>query len=93
MERQNGQISPLAVPADTHGAFANAVNDRAQVVGLCVTNLNRAHPCLWQGAAVTDLGRLRPGAGGRALAVNDALQVVGQAGIGPPSGKEHAFVW
>jgi probable HAF family extracellular repeat protein len=92
---QNGRLILLGLPPGATRGDANAVNDRGQIVGNCVTSppAYRAHPCLWHGATVIDLGTLRPGAGGRALAVNDSLQVVGQAGIGPPSGKEHAFVW
>ena len=53
-----------------------------------------ARPCLWQpNGSVRDLGTLKRGDRGRALALNDKGQVVGRTSIGPPSGKSNAFLW
>jgi probable HAF family extracellular repeat protein len=41
----------------------------------------------------TPLGLLRHGFRGRALDLNNKDQIVGRTGIGPPSGKNHAFLW
>lgn len=70
------------------------MNNRAQVVGYCVTPRSAAgHPCIWENGTLRSLGSLRGSDIGRALDINDWGQVVGRmksAGGGDPS---RAFVW
>jgi probable HAF family extracellular repeat protein len=50
-----------------------AINERGQVVGA-----HGPHPALWEKGKVRDLGALRKGELGRAVAINDRGQVVGR---------------
>jgi probable HAF family extracellular repeat protein len=87
---QDGKMSRGKLPG---GYMAVAINNRGLAVGLCLGREYAARACLWQNGKVRDLRILRHGDRGRALAVNDRGQVVGRTGVGPPSGKHHAFVW
>ena len=73
-----------------------ALNEHGEVAGFCTRQAPDtivSRPCYWRNGKGRDLGILQRGDRGRALALNDAAQVVGRTGTGPPSGKSHAFVW
>jgi probable HAF family extracellular repeat protein len=73
-------------------SFANAINNRTQVVGYSMTwqpgGLRRAF--LWEGVALRVLGTLG-GAQSAACAINNSGQIVGWAFT--TAGAQHAFVW
>ena len=94
----NGTIVPLAPAAGDIPGVALDLNANGDAAGYCIRELPAKHtqvarPCLWQNRTGRELGVLGYGDRGRALALNDRTQVVGRTGIGPPSGKNHAFLW
>src|SRR5262249_22198203 len=85
---------------------ASAINDAGRVVGWTETDWNpyagqyiAASAFVWQGSAVTDLGKLPDDNRSEAHAVNAAGQVVGRSGQHICDGKgcawlsSHAFLW
>ena len=92
---ENGQVQELPLfPGDQDG-FANAINDRGQVVGVtgCVTTITRA--VLWPkgpNGGVIDLGNLGGTGGNVPSDINNRGQVVGQSDL-PGDTTHHAFLW
>jgi probable HAF family extracellular repeat protein len=85
-----GRMIDLGTLGGTIG-FANAVNNRGQVVGS--SNLAgdvTYHAFIWQRGVLTDLGTL---GGDTSLAnwINEAGEVVGRADLA--DGTHHAFIW
>jgi probable HAF family extracellular repeat protein len=93
---ENGQIQELPPFPGDPDAFANAINDKGQVVGAsgCVTtNITRA--VLWPNGpngGVIDLGNLGGTGGNVPSDINDRGQVVGQSDL-PGDTTHHAFLW
>jgi probable HAF family extracellular repeat protein len=88
-----GTIVDLGTLGNTY-AWANAINERGQVVGLSgLPNqppYNQvAHAVLWQNGMIRDLGALGSGSS-EAFAINDHGQVVGSATGN--DGLPHAFI-
>lgn len=82
---RDGQLLALGVPAGYSSCTGYGINDAGQVAGACINAASGgAHPFLWRGAEVIDLGTLS-GDTGVATDINNAGEVVGYA----PS----AFVW
>ena len=73
-------------------SYANAINNRGQVVGYASTASGQSHAFLFEDGVMTDLGTLGPFLGGNldALGINDRGQVVGLSTA--PIG-EHAFLY
>jgi probable HAF family extracellular repeat protein len=93
---EKGQVQELPpFPGDPDG-FANAINDKGQVVGVtgCVAN-NTVRAVLWpngQNGGVIDLGNLGGTGGNIPGAINNKGQVVGQSAL-PGDTTHHAFLW
>jgi probable HAF family extracellular repeat protein len=87
---QDGVMTDLT--PGPHWAQATAVNDAGQVVG---SRNPSTRIFLWQDGVFTDLGSLGSGAGGYALDINNAGQVVGSSFIDVISDGlgQHAFLW
>jgi probable HAF family extracellular repeat protein len=83
-------------PGDEVGT-ANAVNDRGQVVGIsgicgeAVGGVSAIHAVLWEDGEAIDLGNLGAEVWNTPVAINEAAEVVGFAGL--PSGFLGAFYW
>lgn len=89
----HGAIRYLASSSLARGVVAHDINQHGTIAGACIVPprpQNRLHPCLWRDGKVLDLG-LVYGDGGKALAVSDREQVIGNSRAG--RGKFHAFVW
>jgi probable HAF family extracellular repeat protein len=69
----------------------NGINDSSEVVGQADDALGNALPFLYSGGTMYGLGSLG-GTRGKALAVNNAGQVVGTSDVAGDA-AEHAFVW
>jgi probable HAF family extracellular repeat protein len=75
-----GVMSMLDPPGGTM-IDATAINDRGQVVGyFSLPDSDVRHPFLWQDARMTDLMAGRPTESGYATDINNASDVVGNAG-------------
>ncbi len=80
---QHGSVSPTDL-GSLGGAInnvADALNNVGQIVGFSdLPGDNVAHPFLWQGGVMTDLGTLQPGdTFAFAESINDSGEVVGQS--------------
>jgi probable HAF family extracellular repeat protein len=82
------------------GAFswANAVNNRGQVVGRSAVQGGLQHAFLWEDGVMTDLGTLPGGNYSEAYAINNRGQVVGWGTINESTctgfdGCWHGFLW
>jgi hypothetical protein len=66
-----------------YGGWANALNNRSEVVGAFITTGNWWSPfyraCLWEHGRIRDLGGIAPSEVSEALAINERGQVVGYA--------------
>jgi probable HAF family extracellular repeat protein len=92
--RAFGKLSPRGV--GYAGGTALALNEHGNTAGFCaryIAGEAPAQPCAWLRGNPTPLGLLHHGLRGRALDLNNKDQIVGRTGIGPPSGKNHAFLW
>ncbi len=83
----------LAVPADSRGADALAINDLGQVVGAVYPRFGRSsHAFIWSAATgMIDLGGLGAGGYATASAISQNGQVAGSEER--PNGIQHAFRW
>ncbi len=87
---EKGQMTDLGTLGGTFG-FANAVNNRSQVVGFSdVAGDVANHAFIWEGGVLTDIGTLG-GNNSTANWINGAGQVVGISDLA--DGTHHAFVW
>jgi len=68
------------------GSKAEDMNDIGQIVGWSNTAAREQHAVLWQDGAITDLGTLEGRSQSKALAINEAGQIVGHC-------SRRAFVW
>lgn len=86
----NGTMVDLGSLGGTLG-FANALNNRGQVVGGSSTAGDLTfRPFIWERGVLTDIGTLG-GDNGSAGWINEAGQVVGTADLA--DGTHHAFLW
>jgi len=88
---ENGIMRDLGSLGGTFG-FANAINNRGQVVGtMNLPGDESVHPFLWERGMLIDLGTFG-GANGEANWMNDAGEVVGY-GFFSGDQVRHAFSW
>ncbi len=89
---QQGKLTPLGSLGGSH-TFAQAINDRGQVVGS--SDLSKSarvplHAFLWQNGKMTDLGTLG-GSYSEPTAINDRGQIIGTSLTA--SRRLHGFIW
>jgi probable HAF family extracellular repeat protein len=72
-------------------SFAQAINDRGQIVGTTFNKSWDDRAFLWQNGKMTDLGMLPGGTGSGALAINDRGQILGWSTT--KDGHQHAVLW
>ena len=72
---------------------ADAVNGSGQIVGYSTAYATGFHAFLYSGGAMSDLGTLPGFASSRAVAINDAGDVVGFARLSSDSFTSHAFLY
>ena len=87
---QNGQTTDLGTLGGK-GAWADALNDREQVVGISRPASGFDHAFLWDRGKMIDLRT--PGNVSEAEALNERGQVVGWWGRANPGGFRSAFLW
>lgn len=92
----DGRLSEIGTPGGDiiyTGAYdTDHLNERDQIVGTSQPAAGGEDAFLWQDGEMTDLAT--PGyVRSRAMAINEAGQVVGQAGPRGGSAEEHAVLW
>jgi probable HAF family extracellular repeat protein len=93
---EDGVLTPLPTPAGDAGCGGEAINDRGEVAGTCVTPVGdgvRYHAVVWRdGAIVLDLGSVPGVAGTIPIAINNRGAVLGYVPT-PEGGSAGFFVW
>jgi len=88
---EDGVIRILPKTTGIRASQALDINEAGTVVGSCTLRPSSGvHPCLWRNGKVLDLGLIY-GNGGKAHAINDRGQVIGNSRSG--NGRYHGFVW
>jgi len=75
--------------------FATAINDSEAIAGYGITSAGATHAIFWSSptAAATDLGAPSGYMGTRAVGINSAGEIAGDAYFGPAGGNSNGFTW